>query len=93
MTILTLDEAREAQGLPPLPKRRTITVVYYEPWFLGWCRWEISTELHYDDVPDQPHHRSTLASGRWKWRRRHARYVEATVEAHVCFCGPVIEQG
>ena len=70
------------------PTRRTIMVSLYEPGLLGWCRWEIATELHYGHDPGRTVHHSTLATGRWKWRGRHAKFCEATVEADIYFKGP-----
>jgi hypothetical protein len=67
-----------------LPIRRTLSLTYYEPWLLGWCRWEISSDLHYDSGIVV---KSRLASGRWKWRGRGAHLVEAEMDASIYFKG------
>lgn len=62
---------------------RTLSLTYHKPWLLGWCRWEISTTIQWTDRPVAQ--RSVLASGRWRWRGRDARYREVIFDADSYF--------
>jgi predicted DCC family thiol-disulfide oxidoreductase YuxK len=69
------------------PTHRIIKIVQYEPWLLGWCRWEITADLHYCCGPAVC---TTLAKGRWKWRGRKARLFEAHIKGDPYWSGPPV---
>ena len=77
----TRNTAREALS-------RTVKVVFYEPWLLGWCRWEIVTDLHREKGSSA---RTVLAFGLWNWRGRGAAYFEATLQADPYWWGEPIQ--
>lgn len=68
------------------PTHRIVKIIDYEPWLLGWCRWEVTTDLHYCCGETMT---SVLAAGRWKWRGRDARLREMYFKGGPYWTGPL----
>lgn len=86
---MALRDGIESSDRTVLPGRRTISFVLYEPWLLGWARWEVVTDLHYGETGGRA--RAVLAAGRWKWRGRGARFFRVEAETDLHWAGPDAE--
>jgi hypothetical protein len=51
----------------------------FQPWLLGWCRWEVVFESAADNGITV---RLYLAQGSWRWRGRRAHYREDVYEVN-----------